>query len=250
MKKITIISFIFLICFGFSGAVHAELIAYYPFDSNYAQNESSYGSIYDGTVSGATWTSGYIGQSYLFNGSSNYIQAAVNINPSNYPRLTMGAWVYATDTTPIRQIISHDNGGFDRSLGIDSRGGGGWSAFTGSTVLSGIPTSANAWKFVAVVYYQGTSQVMLYVDGVTISTTGTLGTGWDYIRIGSNPSYGEYFKGYIDEVFIYNEALSVSQLDDIRRNGVHPFNAVPEPVTVLLLGLGLVGLAGVRRLKK
>ena len=123
MKKIAIVSIVWLVCLGFSTAAMAELIAYYPFDSNYAKNASSYGSIYDGVVNGATWSSGYSGQSYLFNGSGNYIQAAVNINPSNYPQLTMGAWVSTTGTAPIRQIISHDDGGYDRSLGIDNRGG-------------------------------------------------------------------------------------------------------------------------------
>ena len=58
MKKIAIVSIVWLVCLGFSTAAMAELIAYYPFDSNYAKNASSYGSIYDGVVNGATWSSG------------------------------------------------------------------------------------------------------------------------------------------------------------------------------------------------
>ena len=49
------------------------------------------------------------------------------------PQVTMVAWVRPDDGSPIKQVISHDHGGYDRSLGIDSRGGGvGWSAFSGS----------------------------------------------------------------------------------------------------------------------
>jgi hypothetical protein len=47
--------------------------------------------------------------------------------------------------------------------------------------------------------------------------------------------------GLIDDIAIYDEALSVSQLDDIAVNGV----IVPEPASLALLGLG--GLMAMRR---
>jgi hypothetical protein len=230
-----------ILLLGSVSGAYANVVAYYSFDG------APVGPAY--SVSGATLSSGGgygATNAYSFDGSNDYLAAPVNINPLALPAMTMGAWVKASNGSPIRQVISHDNGGYDRSLGIDSRGGGtGWSAFSGSgSVLGYFPVMLDEWTFVAVTYDQSNSKVMLYVNGATKSESGTLGTGWDSIRIGSNPSYGEYFMGVIDDVFILDEALSKDELD-ILWKGSHP--VVPIPGAFWLLGSGLVGLLGFRR---
>ena len=89
----------------------------------------------------ATLTGGHDGgQAYAFDGVDDYITINLDINPDTLPLLTMGAWVQSTalitDLYTRQQVISHDNGGYDRTLGIDYRGDGGgsppgWSAFSG-----------------------------------------------------------------------------------------------------------------------
>ena len=91
----------------------------------------------------------------------------------------------------------------------------------------------------AVSYTQ--TSAMLYVDGATMSSSVNIGGGWNYLDIGHNPSFGEYFSGLIDEAFIFNYARSATALDDVRINGlVAP--ELPEPATLLLMGVGLAGL--------
>src|SRR4030066_155095 len=86
-------------------AAQAGLLAYYTFEGN-ANDMTSNGN--DGTVVGATQTDlGYQGKAYSFNGTyldPHYISIPLDINPSKYPKLTMGAWVQAIDTSPIRQV--------------------------------------------------------------------------------------------------------------------------------------------------
>jgi len=192
-KKNLLLFLLFLV------STQAELVAYYSFDGN----ANDFSGQYNGTVYGATLTTGYKGQAYYFDGN-DYIQNALNINPNVLPKLTMGAWVRADNGSPVRQVISHDDGNYDRSLGIDNRGGGtGWSAFNGAGVLGYSPVSVGEWVFVAVSYDQSTSSVMLYVNGTTFTSTSALGTGRTYTNIGRNPisTGSEYFIGAIDEVF-------------------------------------------------
>ncbi len=199
-----------------SADLNDGLVAYYPFNGN-ANDESGNG--YNGTVDGATLTTDRFGNAssaYYFDGNDDFIYAPVNINPDIMPSMTMSAWVRADEDSPIMQVISHDNGGYDRSLGIDSRGGGiGWSAFSGSGgVLGYSPVTIGEWVFVAVVYDQNVSTVKLYVNDTIYEGEGNLGSGLDYIHIGSNPSHAEYFAGAIDEVRIYNYALNQSEIKE------------------------------------
>jgi RHS repeat-associated protein len=198
--------------------LRSHLLAFYPFEGN-ANDASGNGN--NAVVNGATLTTGIEGMAYHFNGTSDYIQAPVNINPSVHPQLTMGAWVKADDATPVRQVISHDSGGYDRTLGLDYRGGGtGWSAFAGDAGVLGFqPVTVGQWVFLAVVYDQAAKSVTLYVNNNVFHTSGTLGAGFNYIRIGSNPGFGEFFSGTIDDVFLYDTALTANQIASIRAGG-------------------------------
>gem|GEM_PF-2306067 len=203
-----------------------ELVAYYPFDGN-ARDYSGNG--FDGTNHGATFVSGISGQALYFDGTNDYVSAPININPDVMPEITMAAWVRADDD--FGTIISHDNGGFDRTIDIDYRGGGtGWSAFSGSGAVLGYhPVTIGQWVFIAAVYNQEASTVKFYVNDALYEETGSLGSGWDYVNIGKNPSFGAYFYGTIDEVRIYNYALSASEIQALYESVSIPPTPTPSP---------------------
>ncbi len=215
----------------------AALVAFYDFDGD--ANDRSGNAVNPTTLNNITQVTGYQGQAYEFNGASSYIQIPLNINSSIYPSLTMGAWVKSDVASSGKQVISQDNGGFDRTIGIDSRGGGlGWSAFTGTGNVVGFkPVSIGTWTFVAVTYDQANLTATLYVNGDTYTEAANLGSGNTFTRIGSNPGFGEYFDGVIDNVFFFNESLSAARINEIHLNGA---SAIPEPSITLL---GCVSLA-------
>src|SRR5205823_5992158 len=76
------------------------------------------------------------------------------------------------------------------------------------------PVSLNTWTYLAATYDTVTGQ-SLYVNGVQVahvSTTGSMVTPGGALRIGGNSIWGEYFTGRIDEVRVYNRALSQTEI--------------------------------------
>lgn len=193
------------------------LIAAYALDGN-ARDRS--GNDRHGVVQGAkagTDRFGHAGAAMQFDGRS-FIELPIDINPGTTPRLTFTAWVRADDISPIRQVMSHDDGGFDRSLGIDTRGGGaGWSLFTGSSGVLGFkPVEKGRWTFVAGVWDQTTHKALLQVDDQIFEKTGNFGGSRYKLNLGRNPGYGEYFVGAIDDVRLYDRALDANEINTIR----------------------------------
>lgn len=225
---------------GLAGSASADLIAYFDFEGPNAYSDKS-GMGVVATNNGTTIQSGLNGNSAFFSGSTS-IDLALDINPSALSELTMGAWVSADVASGVRQVISHDNGGFDRSLGYDTRAGSGvrWTAFRGSGVVTGTPTVAtDETVFLAVAY--SASGVRLHVNDEVFAASNSTAGGFGFTRIGGNPPSAEYFVGLIDDVFFFDEALSDSAIEDIRLNGV------PAPSAAAVLGLSGLAIARRRR---
>lgn len=154
-----------------------------------------------------------------FSGDGSFLRVDRDINPEAMPELTITLWARQTEELDSGryQVISHDDSGFDRSMGLDHRGEQdfGWSAFAGSAeVIGGQEPTPGQWVMMTVTYDESTETATLYVDDrqVSQSNEATLGSGHDYIHIGANPDYGEHFPGDIDDIRIYDRALSDSEV--------------------------------------
>lgn len=202
--------------------IEEGLIAYYPFNED-VKDYSKEGN--NGTNYGAIFTKGKKGQALKFDGKESYVYAPVNINPIPMPQMTMTAWVKTEDATKIRKAVCHDNSGYDRCMGIDNRQGGeGWSCFAGDGKILGYhPVTTDEWTFIATVYNQNAGTVKLFVDSsIYEKKAKIIGGGNDYLLIGANGStklQREYFMGAIDEVKIYNYALSDKELNSLYKTG-------------------------------
>jgi hypothetical protein len=85
--------------------------------------------------------------------------------------------------------------------------------------------SNGQWHY-AVVTYDGSTAVRLYIDGVQVSSISTSGaipdkTGTQPVRIGANSlALNGFFTGNVDEVRVWNRALSGTEIANAYNNGV------------------------------
>ncbi len=180
------------------------------------------GNANTGTLANATWagaSAGKFGNALSFNGTN----AWVTVNSSSSLTLTTGmtaeAWVNPTALgNAYRAVIFREQPGNEvYSLYADQAGSqfptgevyvNGYKDANGTAVLP-----LNSWTHLAETY--DGSSVRLYVNGTLVSTTaaaGSLASSTSPLRIGGNSIWGEYFSGLIDEVRVYNRALSAAEI--------------------------------------
>lgn len=209
-----------LVC-AYAQPVTEGLVAYYPLDGH---GQDASGNALHGTVTSALSGPDRFGRSnsaLQFDGSSSFIDcgnpAAFNFS-SNF---TLSAWVWVN--SPGNYIIAKYLPGSPASpssYGLGTEGSSRVYGFVsgtqpGYTDLSGGPSLANAeWHAVALTYERSVG-LKLFVDGasVTAASTPDLSAFVNSVplMIGRTAG-GQFFHGSIDEVRIYNRALSASEI--------------------------------------
>jgi glucose/arabinose dehydrogenase len=192
-----------------------------------------------GSVSGASWTtSGKYGKALSFDGTNDVvvIPDASSLDLTN--GMTLEAWVYPTTTlSSWRAILQKETDAYflNANTSGDRPGVGGTFAGSCCTVLQG--TSAlplNQWTHVAGTY--DGAQLRLYVNGTQVasqSRTGNLQVTGTPLRIGGNTYGTEFFPGRLDEVRVYNRALSQSEIQ------TDMSTPLPEPGALSQIGAGV-----------
>jgi hypothetical protein len=196
------------------------LVLYLPFSEGtgtIAHDKSPYGN--DGTIYGATWTNGKYGKALSFDGVDDYVDTA----DIDLDYVTVSAWInVSTYQTNWRVIVS--KGWISYSFGsvylisIEDKGLSFGVRTSGGSTLSAttwVVPILNTWVHV-VGTYDG-STVKLYVNGVLRASqpgSGVLNKNNYRWMIGRDPIPGQarYFNGLIDEVRIYNRALSEEEI--------------------------------------
>lgn len=142
-----------------------------------------------------------------FNGTNQYVSiGAPMASNSSY---TKEAWIFATNTSGNRNIISSLNSPFWISGGILRAGQAG----NYSLVTDPVAFPVNRWVHVAVSYDAATTTMRLYRDGNLISTNAAAPTYTSENEfIGSHAGTASYFAGSVDEVRIWNVALTPTQI--------------------------------------
>ena len=204
------------------------LVGWWPFNGN-ANDESGNGN--NGTVNGATLTADRFGNSneaFNFDGVSQFIEVASASSISVSLEYSVSVWINAniwSFDAPIDQhsVVSKiDNG--DWYGGYEIRTGSvGYimhSGNIGSNFAVGAGNySENIWHHVLVTY--DGSYVRSYINGIVVDSaprTGSLQTSSIPLRFGRRGgagSYNNWFSGKIDDIAIWNRALTQCEILDL-----------------------------------
>jgi hypothetical protein len=196
------------------------LIAYYPFNGS-ANDESGNGN--NGVVSGATLTQDQFGRSgmaYAFNGSNSLITFNIPNIPTGAAPRSLSLWAAANPIPSTGECLACWGAGqYGQAFSIEANGspltwwGGLFGPPPADDLNSGVIVDTNWHQLVFV--YDGTN-ASIAVDGVQkaiASRSPDTAFSAFIVGVGVGPEgLSGFFSGSIDDVRIYNRALSTNEV--------------------------------------
>jgi hypothetical protein len=240
------------------------LVSWWPGEGNASDGIGGNNGVVE---TGTTFTAGMVGQCFSFDGVSGCVMTTNTPPLTNIQNtFTMEFWAYPQKD--ITLPTQGDDNGYPGTSGqsyavFPDWGGTGGPAGAGVSVgMNGIAVieqadgyvpslltyanSLNGWVHVAVVY--SNKQPTLYVNGVDVATglTSTRTFVYPSKNLGGNTlppwqSYGPY-QGLLDEVSIYNRALSAAEVAAIYNAGSG--GKCPVPITIISQPVSQTNLVG------
>ena len=193
-----------------------------------------------GNIYGATWTTGQFNSALGFDGMNNYVDMADTVKIYLETSYTVSVWIKANtlvsnnaiaayrhniDGNPVLFQLDHLNKDIRLTVRDDYHN-------TAQAVYTNALTT-NTWYHIAGLREENV--VNVYVNGVSgIPGSETLGAiNPDNLKIGAlqfagNPP-SNYFEGTIDDVRIYDRALSAEEIREIYRTGIGNKAFAPSP---------------------
>jgi Concanavalin A-like lectin/glucanases superfamily/Domain of unknown function (DUF4114) len=218
---------LFLITSNPNGNINPPPIAWYSFEGNTSDTNGTKNST---AANGVTYTGGRFGnKAAVLDGNSSYI----DIPQSVLDNFSISAWIKTTDTSNNgnfwwegKGIVDGDVNGISNDFGLALLGNkaafgmGDPNNNTDITIRSQTTINDGNWHHLAVTRDRTSGVIFLYVDGIQEATivgpTGDI-TAPPRLRIGGLQNGSNFLAATIDEVQIYDRALSAQEVIALNR---------------------------------
>ena len=204
-------------------------IAAYAFDEGSGTTVTDQsGNGNNGTLANTTWASaGKYGGALSFNGTSSRVTVPNSASLQLSTGMTLEAWVNPTTVSSgWRDVIEKGNDDYYLMGTTDhsgSPGGGGTLAAPTRTRSAPQHSPTNTWTHLAATYDRPPPPLPQRTPKSRPSPRPARSpTSTNPLTIGSDPFYGQYFSGLIDNVRIYNSALTQTQIQTDMTTPVSP----------------------------
>lgn len=160
--------------------------------------------------------------SFEFDGSTDYINIPTITLPTDF---SVSMWVKATTSGSVRDQVFGGASGFFLFGTVVLNGGANANKMTysnGSSYVALTPAIIRDgnWHNIVITYNSSATNLIAYTDGVeTYNATYNAGTNNVIDRI-SEDTYGNYWKGNLDELAVWDSELSSTEVTDIYNSGV------------------------------
>lgn len=209
----------------------------------------------NGTINGATWTTGVSGGALSFDGVDDYVDLPNGDTYLNPNAGTIAMWYKANGASANDYLYSYSGEGGCDSVGI-------WALtinslrFGHNIDCSGtesaninvdyISENQNDWHFIAFSWDAETDILASFYDGFYSAVPKNLDTGnfnsGNSTLFASNSGTSKFFNGSLDQFRIYNRALSESEINNLYDSISNPTQPTPisepTPEPILFCGDG------------
>ncbi|MBW7988904.1 MAG: LamG domain-containing protein [Planctomycetes bacterium] len=246
-KLIYLISFALVLCLfqtSIANAADPSLVGWWKFDDGsgtIAYDSSGNGN--DGTFNGdPQWVPNQFGYALGFDGSGDWLDCGEDPSLQITDAVTVSAWIKVGTQGVDHKIGGNQdgaNGGYKMTVYNNNRvefeiRTSEDSAVLNRNVSGGIEIEVDVWYHVTGVYSLEDGYIRTYVNGVLdreMSTTEALGASPGSFKIGCEPfttsSYN--FNGVMDDIRIYNHALTEGEILGVMEDGERPYAFNPKP---------------------
>lgn len=244
-KSVCVVTMLWLLTSCGSVWAVEGMVSYWKFDASDGTTAYDCFGLNDGTIHGAEWTAGLVNGALSFDRNySTYVSVPDDASLNITGDITISAWVYFTRGGSYQAIVTKCVGNGPRNNPFDFRTDTSAEprlalvradARGHERVYSNKAISLNEWHHVLVRMENKVPD--FYVDGVVtgkwpnVPFTKTPTGNTKPLLIGRRDD-GLYFNGIIDEVAIYNRALSAEEIQEHYQNGL---NGYGYPIDFILI---------------
>ncbi len=230
---------------SFRTVIEAGFMSWWKFDEGTGDIAYDSAGNNHGSVSGASWTAGQIDGALAFDGVNDYVLVPDDESQQiKTNQITLSAWIWlaadAGEDTQRRIICKQQTSSRTWALLIAERdyAGNGNKVFfhdssgtAASLCYSSSSLIIDRWYHVCVSDNAG--KIRIYIDGL-LDETYDEGYGIPAqiaapIAIGENPDSRFFFEGNIDDVRVYNRALSAEEIWRLYQEGLSRKASDPNP---------------------